>query len=210
LIRRAFLAGTVALLGAAPASATSFRFQLHAAYYSRHMEIDPAVDPQVFVPDRNVTVGGIGLEGIEHVAGLRALRLNDPDLGLYTAEGAQMGFTSSRWTAGAGTGSIAALDDGSERIKLEFTNLVVFGAYSLLKKFAGASGDVYVPLDGSGNANVFTADDTGRATLNIVSPQPLGAKSAILAVYHSDGKPKTQRSGTIGTTSHDHLIAPLR
>ena len=207
--RSVFLAGAAALLGAAPAADPLLRFQLHATFYSKQLQIEPAVDPQVFVGDPTVSIGGIGLEGIEHVAGLRALRLSDANVPLFTAEGAHMGFTSTKWLAATGSASLAPFDDGAVRVKLDFVNLVVFGAYSVLKRFAGASGDVFLPLDGAGDKNGFVADDAGHASLAIRSPQPLGETGALLLVYHSNGKPQAQRSGSIGVTSHDHLIAPF-
>jgi len=206
--RRAFLAaaGVLPLLGAA-SEASALRFELNAVFFSRHNEIDPETDPQVFVPDRTVAVGGVGLQGIEHVAGLRALRLNDPDTQLFSAEGVGLGFTSSKWLAAAGTGKVLAVDDGSSRALLNFTHLVVFGTYSLLKAVAGASGEVYVPLDGTGRGSTFIADAAGGAHVQVRSPQPLETHTTILLVYHSDGKAHAPRSGALGLTTHDHLIA---
>lgn len=209
--RRDFLAfaGALPLLGAASEAPGSLRFELNAVYFSRQMQIDPALDPQVFVPDPTVAVGGIGLQGITHVAGLRALRLDDPDTQLFTADDVGMGFTSTRWLAARGSGAVATLSDGSSRVTLAFERLVVFGAYSLLKRVSGASGDVYVPLDGTGRKSAFIADAAGGARIALQSPQPLDPTSAILLVYHSDGKPQGLRAGALGLTTHDHLIAPL-
>lgn len=207
--RIAFLAGAAALLGAAPAAAPQVRFELHGAYFSKEMQIEPALDPQVFVADPTVAVGGIGLEGIEHVAGLRALRLDERDTPLFTADGVGMGFTSAKWLSATGSGTIVAAGDGSSRADLEFAHLVVFGAYSLLKRVSGASGDIFIPLDGTGRASTFIADHAGAAGVSVRSPQPLDPRGAILLVYHSDGRVHTPRGGSIGLTTHDHLIAPL-
>ena len=184
-------------------------FELYASYYSTRLQIVPAVDPQVFVSDPSVLVGGIGLQNIEHVAGLRALKLEDPDSPLYTAEGVRMGFTSKRWIAASGTGSIVDLGEGARRIVLSFENLVVFGTYSLFKHVVGASGLALVPLDGTGRTSAFTADASGSAKLEVRSPQPLAAHGAITLVYNSDGKPHRDSPGPIGLKAHDHLIATL-
>ena len=174
------------------------------------MQIEPPVDPQVFVADRTVAVGGIGLENIEHVAGLRALRLDQRGAPLFSAEGAHLGFTSTKWVAARGTGTIVDLDDGAQKVNLEFSDLLAFGVYSVFKQMRGASGSVYVPLDGSAKTNSFKADALGSVALSISSPQPLNPKGALLVVYHSDGKAHGLDRGAVGIVAHDHLIAPLR
>jgi len=207
--RGEFLAGITAAAAAPGAAGVPLHFELYASYYSTRLQIVPAIDPQVFVSDPSVLVGGIGLQNIEHIAGLRALRLEDPDLPLYTAEGVRMGFTSKRWIAASGSGSIVDLGGGAQRIVLSFENLVVFGAYSLFKHVLGASGLALVPLDGTGRTSAFTADATGSAKLEVRTPQPLDAHGAITLVYNSDGKPHRDSPGPIGLTAHDHLIVTL-
>lgn len=203
------MAGVATVLAAPGATGTLLRFELYASYYSTRLQIVPAVDPQVFVTDPSVLVGGIGLQNIEHIAGLRALKLEDPDLPLYTADGVRMGFTSKRWIVASGSGSIDELGDGAQRIALSFQNLVVFGAYSIFKHVEGSSGLALVPLDGTGHASAFTADATGSARLEVRSPQPLDPHGAITLVYNSDGKLHRDSPGPIGLTAHDHLIATL-
>jgi hypothetical protein len=185
-------------------------FQLHGAYFSRQLQIDPPLDPEVFVADPTVAVGGIGLDNIEHVAGLRALTLSQPNAPLFSAQGVHLGFTSSKWVRARGQGMIAALDDGREDVILQFSDLLAFGVYSVFKLMHGASGRVYVPLDGTAKANSFKAGAFGKATLSIVSPQPIQPDAAILLVYHSDGKPHGLDRGRVGVVAHDHLIAPLK
>ena len=209
MTRGEFLAGAAALAAAPAASDVPLRFELYAAYYSRSLQIVPAVDPQVFVADPSVLVGGIGLQNIEHVAGLRALKLDDPDLPLFAADGAHLGFTSKRWIVAGGNVSIADLDDGAQQIALAFENLVVFGSYSLFKHVQGANGMALVPLDGTGRSSAFTADAAGSVRLSVRTPQPLDPRGAITLVYNSDGKPHPQTPGPIGLTAHDHLIATL-
>jgi len=205
--RGEFLAGAAALAAAPGATGSHLRFELYASYYSNRLQIVPAVDPQVFVSDPSVLVGGIGLQNIEHIAGLRALKLEDPDLPLYTADGVGMGVSSKRWIGASGAGSIADLGDGAQRITLAFENLVVFGTYSLFKHVVGASGVALVPLDGTGRTSAFTADALGSAKLELRSPQVIDLHGAITLVYNSDGKSHRDTPGPIGLTAHDHLIA---
>jgi hypothetical protein len=206
--RGEFVAGMLAL--AAPSGRLSpVRFELGGTYFSSHLEIVPEVDPEVFVTDATVLVGGIGLAGIEHVAGLRALRLDDPDLPLYTAAGARMGFTSKRWLAADGSASLSASGTEAQAITLSFTHLVVFGAYALFKQVAGASGTALIPLDGTGASSTFTAGHDGSANLTIDSPQALDSHSAIVLIYNSDGRKHNLSPGPLGITAHLHLIAPL-
>ncbi|HTX03721.1 MAG TPA: hypothetical protein VMD07_08565, partial [Candidatus Acidoferrales bacterium] len=210
LVTRGEFMGGVAAVAAAPAAAgLQLRFELYARYYSRQLQIVPAIDPQVFVSDPSVLVGGIGLQNIEHIAGLRALTLDGPDLPLFTADGVHMGFTSKRWIGASGTGTVADLGNGAQRITLSFENLVVFGTYSLFKHFVGASGVTLVPLDGTGRTSAFTADALGSARLAVQTPQALDPNGAITLVYNSDGKPHRETPGPIGLTAHDHLIATL-
>lgn len=209
MTRGEFLAGLGAVAAAPGGGGMPLRFELYAGYFSSRLQIVPPVDPQVFVSDPSVLVGGIGLQGIEHVAGLRALKLDDPDLPLLTAEGVRMGFTSKRWIGASGTGSVANLGDGAQRLRLAFENLVVFGSYALFKHVVGASGVALVPLDGTGRASAFTADDGGSAKLEIHTPQALDPNGAITLVYNSDGKAHRDSPGPIGLTAHDHLIAVL-
>jgi hypothetical protein len=209
MTRGEFLAGLGAVAAAPGGGGMLLQFELYAGYFSTRLQIVPAVDPQVFVSDPSVLVGGIGLQSIEHVAGLRALKLDDPDLPLLTAEGVRMGFTSKRWIGASGTGSAANLGDGAQRLTLAFENLVVFGSYTLFKHVVGASGVALVPLDGTGRESAFTADAAGAAKLEIHTPQALDPNGAITLVYNSDGKAHRDAPGPIGLTAHDHLIAVL-
>ncbi len=209
MTRGEFLAGVAAAAAAPGAPGVPLHFELYASYYSNRLQIVPAIDPQVFVSDPSVLVGGIGLQNIEHIAGLRALKLEEPDSPLYTAEGVRMGFTSKRWIGANGTGSIIDLGDGAQRIALSFENLVVFGAYSLFKHVVGASGLTLVPLDGTGRTSTFTSDAGGSAKLEVHTPQPIDTRGAITLVFNSDGKPHRDAPGPIGLTAHDHLIATL-
>ena len=193
-----------------PASAETVRLELHGAYYSRLLQIVPGVDPQVFVADPSVTEGGIGLENIEHVAGLRALRLDgsDADAPLFSAEGMHLGFTASRWLHAHGTCSIAAAGEGTQ-VTVKAGGLIAFGTYSVFKRVAGASGDVDLPLDGTGVHNSFRAAADGSVSTTLASPQPLDPHGALFFIYHSDGKAHGMDMGTIGVSAHEHLIAPL-
>lgn len=196
--------------GTSASEAAALIFEGHGAYFSHRLQITPPLDPQVFVADASVSVGGIGLENIEHVAGLRALRLDERNVQLFSAEGAGLGFTSTKWLEGSGGGSIVDLDDGTQRVTVEFEQLIVFGVYSLFKQMTGASGSLFVPVDGRGRTNSFKADAAGRARLTVISPQPIKPDGTILLTYHSDGKAHGLDRGSIGLRAHDHLIAPIR
>src|SRR5689334_507329 len=64
-----------------------------ATFFSQTARTERAIDPQVFVYDRAVAVG-TGPERIEHIAGLRNARLDDPQLApIYNAEGMALGLT---------------------------------------------------------------------------------------------------------------------
>jgi hypothetical protein len=212
--RLAFLAAAASLLGAAgrpkAAAAEPLVFQLHGEYWSRREQIVPAVDPQVFVADKSVTTGGIGLENIEHIAGLRALRLDEPNASLFTADGVHLGFTSSRWLAATGSADVLNDSSGGALVVMRFQRLIAFGIYSVFKQVAGASRTVSVPLDGTGKKSTFRAGETGAASLRVLSPQPLEEKSTLKLVYHSDGRAHGLDPGPLGITTHEQLVAPLR
>lgn len=208
--RAAFLSAAAAVLAVGPRGPASaqrlLRFELHGAYYSRRLGIVPAVDPQVFVADPTVTVGGIGLENIEHAAGLRALRLDEPDVALYAADGVLLGFTSAKWLEAEGTAAVVP-SAGGERLALRFERLIAFGVYSVFKRIPGASGDVDVPVDGTGKSNSFRAGARGEADVAIESPQPLDPQNSLYLVYHSDGRAHGLDPGSLGITAHQHLVA---
>ncbi|MBV8601398.1 MAG: hypothetical protein JO359_07525 [Candidatus Eremiobacteraeota bacterium] len=192
------LAGVV--LAEASASLT---FQTHGAFFSKETHTSPALDPQVFVADATA-VAGVGPQSIEHLAGLRPLRLDEENVALYTADAVGLGFTSSKWLAAEGTAKLA-----QREISLHFSRLIVFGVYSLFKNTFSSSGVTFAPLDGEGTRNSFKADAAGSASLTVTTPESLTNRNAILLVYHSDGTDHGAQRGKIGFTAHHHLIAPL-
>ena len=168
----------------------------------------PAVDPEVFVADSSVATGGIGLENIEHIAGLRALRLDDPDLPLFAADGLSLGFTSEKWIHA--TGTIALSNAGSGvRVGLNLERLVAFGVYGIFKQIAGTSGPVDVPVDGTGATSTFRAGARGEANLTVVSPQGLEPQSDLYVTYHSDGRAHGVDPGIFGINAHRHLAVRI-
>ncbi|MGH7660461.1 MAG: hypothetical protein ACRENA_06050 [Vulcanimicrobiaceae bacterium] len=169
----------------------------------------PAVDPQVFVQDPHVTVGGIGLENIEHIAGLRALQLDDKSLPLFTADGVHLGFTSTKWLSASGTAEILDDASGSPVVEMRFHGLVAFGVYTVFKQIPGATRPVSVPLDGTGKSSTFRAAETGSAYVRVRSPQALDETSTLRLVYHSDGHARGLDPGQLGIVAHEQLVAPL-
>lgn len=211
--RLGFLTGTAAALAAAGGRARAagpLAFELHGAYWSQREQIVPAVDPQVFVEDPSVTVGGIGLENIEHAAGLRALRMGEGRKQLFTADGVHLGFTSTKWLAASGTAEI--LDDdaaGSPVVVMRFHELIAFGVYSVFKQIPGATRTVNVPLDGTGKSSTFRATETGSAVVRVRSPQALDEATTLRLIYHSDGRVHGLDPGPLGIVAHEQLVAPL-
>jgi hypothetical protein len=161
------------------------------------------VDPGVFVADASVTAGGIGLEGIDHVAGLRPLRLADRDVPLYTAEGAGLAFTAGKWLAATGSAAISA-----QGVALRFQRLIAFGVYSTFK-VSVSGGALFAPLDGEGTRNSFQADPEGTGTLAIALAQPLESHTVLAVIYHSDGRVHGTQPGRMGWTAHQQLVAAI-
>lgn len=170
----------------------------------------PAVDPQVFVEDSSVTLGGIGLENIEHAAGLRALQLEEGRKPLFTADGVHLGFTSTKWLGASGSGEIAPDDAaGSPVVIMHFRGLIAFGVYSVFKQIPGATRSVNVPLDGTGKTSTFRATETGSAVVRVRSPQALDEATTLRLIYHSDGRAHGLDPGPLGIVAHEQLVAPL-
>ena len=184
-------------------------FELHATFFSRETNTSPAIDPQVFVVDDRVSTAGTGPQGIAHIAGVRPMALNEPDVALVNAEGSPLLFTVSRWTSATGSASIADTSGISQEITVRFSKLIAFGVYSLFKNSFSAAGVVFTPLDGEGTHNTFRADQLGAATFAVTTPQRLTNRNAILLVYHSDGVDHGSDRGKIGYSAHHHLIASL-
>jgi hypothetical protein len=209
--RLAFLAGAAAVFGAPRRAGAGepLAFELHGAYWSRREQIVPAVDPQVFVQDPHVTVGGIGLENIEHSAGFRALRLDERSAPLFTADGVHLGFTSAKWLTATGTAEVADDAGGTPLVVMRFRGLIAFGVYSVFKQIPGATRTVNVPLDGTGKTSTFRAAETGTAFVRVRSPQSLAETSTLRLVYHSDGEPHGLDPGSLGIVAHEQLVAPL-
>lgn len=214
--------GTLAALAAAGGTASAqtmstppgagapqtLAFQLHGAFYSRETATTPPIDPQVFVAEAAAKAGP-GPQGIDHVDGVRPLRLSDPDTQLVNAESAPLLFTTSRWLAGTGSASLTDAANGAQEITLRFQRLIVFGVYSMFKNSFSSAGVIFTPLDGEGTRNSFLADAAGNATFILTTPQRLTARNALLLVYHSDATDHGPVRGKIGWDAHHHLIAPV-
>lgn len=178
----------------------------HAAFFSLETRQDVFVDPQMFVAQAG-RPGGPGLQGVVAAPNTRtALMTDDPDAAALNAEGKSLGFTLGRWFGARGTLNFDA-GENRPRIATAFAGLVPGGVYSLFENTFAADGGVsFAPLDGTGNANTFTADAQGNAALLVTAPAPLTHANAILLVYHSDGSAHGADRGRIGIDAHHQLI----
>ncbi|MBV8074608.1 MAG: hypothetical protein JO140_04185 [Candidatus Eremiobacteraeota bacterium] len=200
LYRSEFIAG-LAGVTIADANAMTVWFQTHAAFFSNQTHTSPAIDPQVFVVDASAAAA-LGPQSIEHVAGVRPLRLEEESVPVYTADGAGLGFTGSKWLAAEGRAIVTP-----QIVEVRLGRLIAFGIYSLFK--SAYESTTFAPLDGEGKRNSLKADAMGAATLTVTIPEVLTPRSAILLVYHSDGTDHTLQRGKIGYTAHHQLIAQL-
>jgi hypothetical protein len=194
---------------AGPAARQSLSFVTHAAFFSEETHRSPAIDPQVFVKD-DAAAEGTGPQNIMHVAGLRSARVDDaPEAKLYNAAGDSLGFTLDKWFGASGSVDIDAVAGGGTRLTLTFKRLIAFGVYSLFRATFSADGQTYVPVDGDGTTNSFTASVDGGAIIVMTSPVRLSHSDAILLVLHSDSQEHGVSRGLIGINAHEQLIARM-
>ena len=183
-------------------------FVRHATFFSQETRRSPVIDPQIFVSDATA-VEGVGPQSIEHAAGLRPARLDDPpDTVVYNAQGTKLGFALDRWFAAGGTADVVPRN-GGDRITCSFQKLIAFGVYSLFKIVFSSEGATFTPLEGDAAANGFTARVDGSATVVVTALQPLQSGNAIVLIYHSDGQTHGASRGQLGVTAHHELIARL-
>ena len=217
----AFVAAALLALAsprAACADSTEVPFVNAATAFSQQAKLDQAIDPEVFVRDESAPPG-TGPQRVEHIAGLRAARLDDePQLPLYGADGSELAVSLGRWLAARGTVAIEPQPDGHDRVVAVFRSLVAFGDYSLFVENGenaentgtnSGAGTVptYRPLDGEGSANSFVAHVDGSAAIVIDTPQPLSSGASIVLVYHSDSREHGASRGRVGITAHEQLVA---
>ena len=181
----------------------------HGAYFSAETHRSPVIDPQVFVKD-DAAAEGTGPQDIMHVAGLRPARIDDvPEAVLYNAAGDSLGFTVDKWFGASGTAAIEAAPGGGIQLTLTFKRLVAFGVYSLFRETFGPDGQTFVPIDGDGTTNSFTASVDGSAIVQMTSPIRFTHADAIVLVLHSDAQGHGVSRGLIGINAHEQLIARL-
>jgi hypothetical protein len=188
-----------------PIRAAELSFSTHAAFYSQETNRLTIIDPQIFVAEAGATAGP-GPQNIEHVAGLRPAKPDDPpdDVAL-NADGASLGFTLGKWFGARGSAEIVQQPSGSDRITCAFSQLIAFGRYSLFEVTFSPKGAIFAPLDGDGAQNGFEAGVDGSASATVDAPHRLAPGSAIVLVYHSDGVDRGGVRGQIGHNAHQQL-----
>lgn len=197
---------------AAAQDGVSLSFIGGGAFFSQSEKADHAIDPQIFVYDGAVAVG-TGPQRIEHITGLRNARLDDAPLSpLYNAEGMALGLTLRKWLAARGVLETQTQANGRIRMIASFKHLVPFGIYSLFAESAGADAEKTVtvrPLDADGSASSFEAGADGSAMIVLETSPRVADDTAILLVYHSDGREHGVSRGRLGVTAHEQLAARL-
>jgi hypothetical protein len=185
-------------------------FTSGGAFYSHSEKLERAVDPQIFVYDGAVAVG-TGPQRIEHIAGLRNARLDDASLSpLFNAEGMSLGLTLHKWLAARGVLETQTQANGRMRLIASFKHLLPFGTYSLFAERTDADGGKTArPLDADGSASSFEAGADGSAMIVLETSPQTGGDTAIVLVYHSDGREHGVSRGRLGVTAHEQLAARL-
>jgi hypothetical protein len=211
----ALLGSLVAISALAPGRAaaddpTVLSFVGGGAFFSQTEKTERALDPQIFVYDGAAAVG-TGPQHIEHIAGLRAARLDDAPLSpAYNAEGAALGFTLHKWLAARGTLEAQTQANGRTRLIASFKHLVPFGTYSLFAENVSSDGGKTArPLDADGSASSFQARADGAAMIVLDTSLQLTAENAVVLVYHSDGQDHGVSRGRLGVNAHEQLAAHL-
>lgn len=181
-------------------------FVTHAAFFSAETHQNPVLDPQVFVAEPSASAG-IGPQGIKHSAGVRNARPADPQtLPILNASGRPLDMSLGAWLDANGEVILAPQSNGQEKVTVILSDLKPGGHYSLFENHFDQKPVGFTPLDGTGEANSFVADATGKAVLTTIAPAPLTHDNAVLVVYHSDGKTYGKSRGDIGVNAHHQLI----
>jgi hypothetical protein len=145
-----------------------------------------------------------------HVWGIRPPAAADPDtVPLLDANGDPLKAVLGVWRTADGSLDVTPGPRGT-RVRAVFHHLVPDGRYSLfLRQLAGTSGTVFTPLDVTGNANSFSADDRGFAEAIVTSPLAFPSGTQVVLIYHSDGVDHASSLGNPGINAHAQLIARL-
>lgn len=168
----------------------------------------PGFAPQVFVRDSSAPAQTDD-RGPVNVAGFRRVRADDdPNVELFNANGSSLLVTLEKWRAGNGTVVVSTEKNGTQAM-MAFRRLVAFGRYSLFARLQSDDGVRLVPLDGTGAANSFSADDRGNATANVPLPQAPAPGVQVVVIYHSDGTDHGEVPGDFGRSAHQQLVVRL-
>ncbi|HTJ26481.1 MAG TPA: hypothetical protein VMA36_09965 [Candidatus Limnocylindria bacterium] len=145
-----------------------------------------------------------------HVWGIRPPTGGDPDtVPLLNANGDPLKAVLGIWRTADGNLQVTPGPKG-ERVRAVFHHLIADGRYSLfLRQLAGGTGAVFTPLDVTGMANSFSADDQGNAEAVVSSPLALPPGTQVVLIYHSDGTDHASSLGNPGINAHTQLIARL-
>jgi hypothetical protein len=182
-------------------------FVVHAEFFSAEAHQNPVLDPQVFLTEPSASAG-IGPQGITHIAGVRNARPADPPtLPILNASGKPLDTSLGAWLVANGEVILTPQVNGQEKVTVILSDLKPGGHYSLFENHFDQKPVGFTPLDGTGEANNFVADITGKAVITTIAPAPLTHDNAILVVYHSDGKTYGKSRGDIGVNAHHQLIA---
>ncbi len=185
-------------------------YHLHMAFFSIESKISPVIDPQVFVASPGAKAG-IGPQMISHIAGVApAKQAGPPTTRLLAADATPLKITLGEWERAAGSVAFSCVN-GSERATSTLTGLIPSATYStfvvhLRRQGAGR----FTPWgNAAGTTNNFTASSTGAASPTNTVTGCLGADSAAVIIWHSDGQTHGSSPGTIGVTWHNSLITAL-
>lgn len=199
------LAGMLSI--ASHAESRVIPFQTHAVFFSAEMHQQPPLDPQVFVAEPT-SPGGVGPQGIKHVAGVRNARVADSaTLPILNASGEPLGMSLGDWLRANGDVVLTPEPNGQEKVTVVLYDLKPGGHYSLFENHFDQKPVGFTPLDGTGEANSVVADAAGKAVMTVIAPSILTHDNAVLVIYHSDGKAHGKLRGNIGLDAHHQLIA---
>ena len=201
-----------ALLGASmgtgfAATTLKMDFVTHAAFFSAETKQPKALDPQAFVRDP-AAAEAVGPQGIKHAASVRPalIDLDARTLPVHTADDKPLGFNLGAWLDAKGSVTISDAD-GMPKLTATFSGLVPNGKYSLFENHFDQKPIGFTPMDGTGQANTFTAKADGTAEIALTLTHIPTHANAVLLVYHSDGLDHGLEKGPIGVVAHHQLIA---
>lgn len=183
-------------------------YELHMVFFSHEAGLSTVIDPQMFVSAPG-TPGGVGPQGIYHVANFAPAPANDaPSTELFNANGQDIAVTLGAWEAARGR-AILRCRGGVESVQNQFSHLIPEGVYSLfVVHFTVMGPGRFTPLGAvDGSTNSFIANQVGHAHAKLSASACLtsGIEGVVL-VWHSDGHTHGSSIGNPGVTSHNHLI----